>query len=53
LSEIIDAPDYLDTIHEHPELCVDFKAWLAKHDLMRWQRCSSFRYDMGTASLRR
>jgi hypothetical protein len=34
LSDIIDAPDYLDTIHEHHELCVDFKAWLAKQDLL-------------------
>ncbi|WP_314959291.1 FAD-dependent oxidoreductase [Bradyrhizobium cosmicum] len=34
LSGIIDAPDYLDAIHEHPELCVDFKSWLAKQDLM-------------------
>lgn len=33
LSGVIDAPDYLDTIHEHPELCVDFKTWLANQDL--------------------
>lgn len=34
LSGVIDAPDYLDKIHERPELCVDFKFWLAKQDLM-------------------
>lgn len=34
LSGVIDAPDYLDAIHKHPELCIDFKTWLAKQDLM-------------------
>jgi Flavin containing amine oxidoreductase len=34
LSDIIDAPNYLDTIHEHPELCISFKDWLANNDLM-------------------
>lgn len=28
LSSVIDRPDYLDRIHEHPELCVSFKDWL-------------------------
>jgi hypothetical protein len=34
LSGIIDAPDYLDTIHKHPELCITFKDWLANNGLM-------------------
>lgn len=34
LSSIIDRPDYLDRIHEHPELCVSFKEWLATNDVL-------------------
>jgi Flavin containing amine oxidoreductase len=34
LRDVIDIPDYLDRIHEHPELCVSFKDWLAAHRLM-------------------
>jgi monoamine oxidase len=35
LSGIIDTPDYLDTMDEHPELCITFAEWLTKNDLMR------------------
>ncbi len=31
---MIDIPNYLDRIHEHPELCVSFNDWLAAHRLM-------------------
>jgi hypothetical protein len=34
LRDVIDIPNYLDRIHEHPELCVSFKDWLAAHRLM-------------------
>jgi hypothetical protein len=34
LSGIIDPPDYLDTIHKHPELCITFKQWLENNNLM-------------------
>jgi hypothetical protein len=34
LSGIIDPPDYLDTVHEHSELCITFKQWLENSDLM-------------------
>src|SRR4051812_47595316 len=34
LSDIIDAPGYLATIHEHPELCVTFKDWLDQNGLI-------------------
>lgn len=34
LSSVIDRPDYLDQIHEHPELCVPFKDWLAANDVI-------------------
>jgi hypothetical protein len=34
LSGIIDAPDYLTRIHEHPELCVPFKDWMAQNQVM-------------------
>lgn len=34
LSSVIDRPDYLDRIHEHPELCVSFKEWLAANDVI-------------------
>lgn len=34
LRDVIDIPDYLDRIHEHPKLCVSFKDWLAAHRLM-------------------
>jgi monoamine oxidase len=34
LSDIIDVPNYLDSIHKHPELCISFKDWLANNDLM-------------------
>lgn len=34
LSDVIDIPDYLDKIDQHPELCVPFKAWLEKNDLV-------------------
>jgi hypothetical protein len=34
LSDIIDAPGYLTTIHEHPELCVTFKDWLDQNGLI-------------------
>ncbi len=34
LSDVIDIPDYLDRIHEHPELCVSFKDWLAGNRLL-------------------
>ena len=34
LSDVIDIPDYLDRIHEHPDLCVSFKEWLERNRLM-------------------
>jgi hypothetical protein len=34
LSRIIDIPDYLARIHNHPTLCVSFKAWLEQNKLM-------------------
>jgi len=34
LGDIIDAPGYLATIHEHPELCVTFKEWLDQNGLI-------------------
>ena len=34
LRDVIDIPNYLDRIHEHPELCVSFNDWLAAHRLM-------------------
>jgi Flavin containing amine oxidoreductase len=34
LRDVIDIPNYLDRIHEHPELCVSFRAWLAARRLM-------------------
>jgi hypothetical protein len=34
LRDVIDTPDYLERIHEHPELCVSFKDWLAAQRLM-------------------
>ncbi|HXW80897.1 MAG TPA: FAD-dependent oxidoreductase [Acidimicrobiales bacterium] len=34
LGDVIDIPNYLDRIHEHPELCVSFKDWLVAHRLM-------------------
>jgi hypothetical protein len=34
LSGISDPPDYLDTVHEHSELCITFKQWLENNDLM-------------------
>jgi hypothetical protein len=34
LRDVIDIPDYLDRIQEHPELCVSFKDWLVAHRLM-------------------
>ncbi len=34
LSDVIDIPDYLDRIHEHPDLCVSFKDWLDDNSLM-------------------
>ena len=33
LSRIIDIPDYLARIHNHPKLCVSFKAWLEQNKL--------------------
>ena len=34
LRDAIDIPDYLERIHEHPELCVSFKDWLAARRLL-------------------
>jgi flavin-dependent amine oxidoreductase len=34
LRDVIDIPNYLDRIHEHPELCASFEDWLAAHRLM-------------------
>lgn len=34
LRGVIDIPDYLAKIHNHPELCVSFKAWLDQNKLM-------------------
>ena len=34
LRNVIDIPNYLDRIHEHPDLCVSFKDWLASNRLM-------------------
>ncbi len=34
LSPIIDIPDYLARIDKHPELCINFKAWLEQNTLM-------------------
>ncbi len=34
LSGIIDAPDYLEKINEHAELCISFRGWLKRNDLM-------------------
>jgi hypothetical protein len=42
LSDIIDAPGYLDNIHLHPELCIPFKEWLKKNDLAALETLFSF-----------
>jgi hypothetical protein len=42
LSDIIDAPGYLDNIHLHPELCVPFKDWLKKNNLIELATLFSF-----------
>jgi hypothetical protein len=42
LSPIIDAPGYLDTIEKHPELCISFKAWLEKNNLIALATLFSF-----------
>ncbi len=42
LSSIIDAPGYLDTIDLHPELCVPFKDWLEKNNLIALATLFSF-----------
>ncbi len=34
LRDLIDIPNYLERIHEHPELCVSFQDWLTAHRLM-------------------
>lgn len=34
LSDIIDAPGYLDNIHNHKDICVSFKDWLTNNNLM-------------------
>lgn len=34
LKRTIDVPGYLDTIHEHENLCVSFKNWLTQNNLM-------------------
>ena len=34
LRDVIDIPNYLERIHEHPELCVSFQDWLTAHRLM-------------------
>lgn len=42
VSSIIDAPGYLDTIEAHPELCVNFKEWLTRNDLIPLATLFSF-----------
>lgn len=42
LSSIIDAPGYLDNINMHPELCVPFKEWLEKNNLIALATLFSF-----------
>lgn len=42
LSSIMDAPDYLDSIDLHPELCIPFKDWLEKNNLMALATLFSF-----------
>lgn len=42
LSSIMDAPDYLDSIELHPELCVPFKDWLEKNNLIALATLFSF-----------
>lgn len=42
LSSIIDAPDYLDSIDLHPGLCVPFKDWLEKNNLIALATLFSF-----------
>ena len=42
LSGIIDAPNYLDTIDQHPELCIPFKEWLEKNKLIALATLFSF-----------
>jgi hypothetical protein len=34
LRYVIDIPEYLSRIHNHPTLCISFKAWLEQHKLM-------------------
>lgn len=42
LSSIVDAPDYLDSIELHPDLCVPFKTWLEKNNLIALATLFSF-----------
>lgn len=44
LGDIIDVPGYLDTIDQHPELCISFREWLAKRDLI--QLASLFQFPI-------
>jgi hypothetical protein len=34
LSGLIDAPGYLEEIHDHPDLCISFKDWLDQNQVM-------------------